>query len=511
MDKNESFVAISDLHSNKEAMKKIYKYIDEGYKVVILGDVTDRGPYGDGTGGLDMLLEIKELSDSGKVIYIPGNHDELLYGYAISRNDDVAYSYADTISYNGGTATLADINQLRYEEPYKFKKLINWLGNLPIQRVYEVDGQKYCFAHALFNQKIYDTNPLFSLSDFYNLKDYNYNSRYAQIFWFRKYEDDYRKDELPSKDSIMIIGHTPQDNLEEDDFNLIDSNGDTIEVRNVDGGLAHGNYYMFKYDSTVGKVTDTEFAIPDNEDRVEDRLHINYKENPNKEKPKVNRSKSSKIRPGVIFDKFKNLEDLVAIGVYRAGLLKRKVSSKSKDAKDLKDRVVEAIKRPSKKMIAYILLATTLTASGIVLYSNVKPSGKKEIATTATTDVNTKSSNDDIEYVVVSGDTLSSIAYKYNVSVDELVSYNNIEDPDSISVGMTILIPSNKEVEFTKYIVKPGDTLLDIAINHNVDIETIIIDNNIEDANDIEAGTILKIRVSNNLESSIHKIRTRRI
>ena len=79
MDKNESFVAISDLHSNKEAMKKIYKYIDEGYKVVILGDVTDRGPHGDGTGGLDMLLEIKELSDSGKVIYIPGNHDELLY------------------------------------------------------------------------------------------------------------------------------------------------------------------------------------------------------------------------------------------------------------------------------------------------------------------------------------------------------------------------------------------------------------------------------------------------
>ena len=510
MDKNESFVAISDLHSNKEAMKKIYKYIDEGYKVVILGDVTDRGPYGDGTGGLDMLLEIKELSDSGKVIYIPGNHDELLYGYAISRNDDVAYSYADTISYNGGTATLADINQLRCEEPYKFKKLINWLGNLPIQRVYEVDGQKYCFAHALFNQKIYDTNPLFSLSDFYNLKDYNYNSRYAQIFWFRKYEDDYRKDELPSKDSIMIIGHTPQDNLEEDDFNLIDSNGDTIEVRNVDGGLARGNYYMFKYDSTVGKVTDTEFAIPDNEDRVEDRLHINYKEN-----PKVNRRKSSNVRDGVIFDKFNKLEDnivdFVANGVYKASLLKSKVSSKSKDAKDLKDRVVETIKRPSKKMIAYTLLAISITTSGIVLYSNVKSSANKEIATTVTTDESTKSVNADIEYVVVSGDTLSSIAYKYNVSVDELASYNNIENPDSISVGMTILIPSNKKVEFTKYIVKPGDTLLDIAINHNVDIETIMIDNNIEDANDIEAGTILKIRVSNNLESSIHKIRTRRI
>ena len=508
MDKNESFVAISDLHSNKEAMKKIYKYIDEGYKVVILGDVTDRGPHGDGTGGLDMLLEIKELSDSGKVIYIPGNHDELLYGYAISRNDDIRYSYAETISYNGGAETLININELREKDPYKFKKLINWLGNLPIQRVHEVDGQKYCFAHALFNQKIYDTNPLFSLSDFYNLKDYNYNSRYAQIFWFRKYEDDYRKDELPSKDSIMIIGHTPQDNLEEDDFNLIDSNGDTIEVRNVDGGLARGNYYMFKYDSTVGKVTDTEFAIPDNEDRVEDRLHINYKEN-----PKVNRRKSSNVRPGVIFDKFKKLDnivDFVANGVYKASLLKSKVSSKSKDARDLKDRVVEAIKRPSKKMIAYTLLVASITASGIVSYSNVKSSGNKKIATTTTTDVNTKNSNDDIEYVVASGDTLSSIAYKYNVSIEELVSYNNIDDPNSISVGMTILIPSNKE-EFTKYIIKPGDTLLDISIKHNVDINTIMIDNNIEDANDIDAGTVLRIRVNNNLESSIYKTKTRRI
>ena len=306
----------------------------------------------------------------------------------------------------------------------------------------------------------------------------------------------------------MIIGHTPQDNLEEDDFNLIDSNGDTIEVRNVDGGLARGNYYMFKYDSTVGKVTDTEFAIPDNEDRVEDRLHINYKEN-----PKVNRRKSSNVRPGVIFDKFKKLDnivDFVANGVYKASLLKSKVSSKSKDARDLKDRVVEAIKRPSKKMIAYTLLVASITASGIVSYSNVKSSGNKKIATTTTTDVNTKNSNDDIEYVVASGDTLSSIAYKYNVSIEELVSYNNIDDPNSISVGMTILIPSNKE-EFTKYIIKPGDTLLDISIKHNVDINTIMIDNNIEDANDIDAGTVLRIRVNNNLESSIYKTKTRRI
>ena len=44
-------------------------------------------------------------------------------------------------------------------------------------------------------------------------------------------------------------------------------------------------------------------------------------------------------------------------------------------------------------------------------------------------------------YTVKSGDTLGKIASQYGVSVDELARYNNISDPNMISVGQVIKIP----------------------------------------------------------------------
>jgi LysM repeat protein len=46
-------------------------------------------------------------------------------------------------------------------------------------------------------------------------------------------------------------------------------------------------------------------------------------------------------------------------------------------------------------------------------------------------------------YVVRSGDTMSKIANRFNVSVDELIAANGdaIKDPDKISIGDQIIIP----------------------------------------------------------------------
>jgi LysM repeat protein len=46
-------------------------------------------------------------------------------------------------------------------------------------------------------------------------------------------------------------------------------------------------------------------------------------------------------------------------------------------------------------------------------------------------------------YVVKSGDTMSKIANKFNVSIDELIAANedNIKDPDKISIGDQVIIP----------------------------------------------------------------------
>lgn len=50
------------------------------------------------------------------------------------------------------------------------------------------------------------------------------------------------------------------------------------------------------------------------------------------------------------------------------------------------------------------------------------------------------SSNNKVYYTVVSGDTLSKIAKKYNTTVNQLVSWNNIKNPNLIYVGQKIRV-----------------------------------------------------------------------
>lgn len=64
------------------------------------------------------------------------------------------------------------------------------------------------------------------------------------------------------------------------------------------------------------------------------------------------------------------------------------------------------------------------------------------------------------DYVVRSGDTLSGIGVKFGVDWRELVTLNNIVDPNLIYPGQHIRIPGTK---VTTYTVKAGDSLWKIA------------------------------------------------
>jgi len=46
------------------------------------------------------------------------------------------------------------------------------------------------------------------------------------------------------------------------------------------------------------------------------------------------------------------------------------------------------------------------------------------------------------EYTVLPGDTLSAIAERFGMTVDQIAAANGIEDPDLIIVGQKILIPA---------------------------------------------------------------------
>lgn len=108
-----------------------------------------------------------------------------------------------------------------------------------------------------------------------------------------------------------------------------------------------------------------------------------------------------------------------------------------------------------------------------VQYGDVKPVEPPKPAPTPTNDTEW------VEYTVKSGDTLSSIAKKYNTTVDILAEKNNIPNPDLIYKGQVILVPVNvstsKPVEEpVYYTVKAGDDLTKIAKKNKTTVENLI-------------------------------------
>ena len=78
-------------------------------------------------------------------------------------------------------------------------------------------------------------------------------------------------------------------------------------------------------------------------------------------------------------------------------------------------------------------------------------------------------------YVVQKGDSLYSIARKYNTSVDNLKDINNLKS-SFLNIGMKLLVPGSQS---KVYVVKKGDTLYSIARNNDVSVTDIINLNNL--------------------------------
>jgi LysM repeat protein len=98
-------------------------------------------------------------------------------------------------------------------------------------------------------------------------------------------------------------------------------------------------------------------------------------------------------------------------------------------------------------------------------------------------------------YVVQRGDTLSEIADNFGLSVDDIVEYNDIEDPDLIFEGQILCVPLTAPGLGTiaVWIVQRGDTLSEIGQRFGVTAEQIARHNGIEDPDRIFAGQRLRI------------------
>ncbi len=96
-------------------------------------------------------------------------------------------------------------------------------------------------------------------------------------------------------------------------------------------------------------------------------------------------------------------------------------------------------------------------------------------------------------YTVQPGDTLYKIARMYGSTIQEIVNVNNITDPNLIYPGSVILIPVEEEDLETPpgsiiYTVQPGDTLYIISLLFKVSIQDILSLNNITNPSLIHPG-----------------------
>ena len=84
-------------------------------------------------------------------------------------------------------------------------------------------------------------------------------------------------------------------------------------------------------------------------------------------------------------------------------------------------------------------------------------------------------------YTVQSGDTLGEIALEHDLELDTLISFNQIEDVRRLQAGATFEIPNRDGLLYT---VKPGDSLAAIASRQGTTVNAIL------DANDLRSQTI---------------------
>ncbi len=93
-------------------------------------------------------------------------------------------------------------------------------------------------------------------------------------------------------------------------------------------------------------------------------------------------------------------------------------------------------------------------------------------------------------YTVKSGDSLWSIANKYNTTANELKKLNNLTT-NTLQIGQTIKVPQIAQIQKT-YTVQMGDSLWSIARKNNTTVNELKSLNNLT-TNTLQIGQTLKI------------------
>lgn len=78
-----------------------------------------------------------------------------------------------------------------------------------------------------------------------------------------------------------------------------------------------------------------------------------------------------------------------------------------------------------------------------------------------------------LTHTVVPGDSLYNIANMYNTTIENILLFNNIPNMNLIYPGQQIIVPLSPS-EAILYTVRPGDTLYTIARRYNTFVDNLI-------------------------------------
>jgi LysM repeat protein len=99
-------------------------------------------------------------------------------------------------------------------------------------------------------------------------------------------------------------------------------------------------------------------------------------------------------------------------------------------------------------------------------------------------------------YTVKAGDTLTAIAAKFGTTVQQLVKWNGIPNPDLISIAQRLIVAKSDSPQETFYTVKAGDTLTAIAAKFGTTVQQLVKWNGIPNPDLIRVGQRLIVAKS---------------
>ncbi len=126
-------------------------------------------------------------------------------------------------------------------------------------------------------------------------------------------------------------------------------------------------------------------------------------------------------------------------------------------------------------------IALLIAVLGIVLYGPVGNIAAQE--------------SDQPVYIVQSGDTITTIAFQFGISPDDLIAANSLADPNNLRIGQELIIPGLEGVHgvLTAKTVGFGETLLSLTRRYQVSPDLLIRLNHITSPTELYVGSNLII------------------